>query len=91
MTISDEAIRQMAMSGSWRPGQAMTDEVVRAWFEACVARCLAACQTVVDRHPPWHYVGYDPGKRTAAALSLASRTAAENCARAIQFSMGPDE
>jgi len=81
MQVGDETIRRVILSTGWKPGSAVDDDAVRAWFRAFGDEMQKACHEVAAKYKP---------KYTRVSLNPEddpqhmARTAAENCARAIE-------
>ena len=81
MNVGDETIRRVILSTGWKPGSPVDDDAVRAWFAGMATELQAQCLAVAAR--------YRPTYTSLTTLPDAdpqhmARTAAENCARAIE-------
>ena len=85
LTISDETITRLILATGWKPGDRVDDEAVRLWMSAVTEECLKAIESVKAR-----FEG-KPGTYLSDDVLLASRTTADNCARAVRSSLTKTE
>ena len=81
ITVSDETITRLVLGTGWKPGDPINDDAVRLWMGAVAGECVRAIEAVRDR-----YVRRQ-GMFLSDDVLLASRTTAENCARAVRSAL----
>ena len=81
LTVSDEMITRLILGTGWKPGDPVNDAAVRLWVGAVGDECLRAIDAVCMRY------AHKPGTYLSDDVLLASRTAAENCARAVRAAL----
>ena len=79
--VGDETITRLILATGWKPGDPINDDAVRLWMGAVAGECLRAIESVRDR-----YVR-KPGTYLSDDVILASRTTADNCARAVRAAL----
>ena len=81
LTVGDETITRLILATGWKPGDPINDAAVRLWMGAVAGECLRAIETVRTRYAP------KPGMYLSDDVLLASRTTADNCARAVRSAL----
>ena len=79
--VGDETITRLILGTGWKPGDPINDEAVRLWMGAVAGECLRAIESVRDRY------ARKPGTYLSDDVLLASRTTADNCARAVRAAL----
>ena len=81
LTVSDEAITRLILATGWKPGDPVNDDAVRLWMGAVAGECVRAIEAVRDRYLRRQ------GMYLSDDVLLASRTTADNCARAVRAAL----
>ena len=81
MQVGDETIRRVILSTGWQPGNKVDDDAVRAWFSGMATELQAQCLEVAARYRPTYTSLLVRPENDPQHMA---RTAAENCARAIE-------
>ena len=81
LTVGDETITRLILATGWKPGDPINDDAVRLWMGAVAGECLRAIDSVRTRY------SHKPGMYLSDDVLLASRTTADNCARAVRSAL----